>query len=123
MTRPSTKLEISIRICESSSVKKLVASTLRSYGNNTTRERGVDIAILGVDIAILGVDIAILRVDIAVLGVDIEILDVNIAARAVETAEVAGARGCVAAETTKSRGWPKPGAASQRGRQKSRGWP
>ena len=31
-----------------------MASTLRSYGNNTMRERGVDIAILGVDIAILG---------------------------------------------------------------------
>ena len=44
-----------------------MASTLRSYGNNTMRERGVDIAILGVDIAILGVDIAILGVDRAIL--------------------------------------------------------
>ena len=68
VTRPSTKLGVSIRICDSPSVKELVASTLRSYGTNTTRERGVDIAILGVDIAILGVDIAILSVDIAILG-------------------------------------------------------
>ena len=93
---------------------------VRSYGNNTVRERGVDIATLGVDIAILGVDIAILGVDIAFLGVDIAILSVDIeilgvdtailgvdiavlgavvprgcvAARAAETAEVAGARGC-----------------------------
>ena len=74
MTRPSTKLGVSIRICDSPSVKKLVASTLRSYGNNTMRERGVDIAILGVDIAILGVDIAILSVDIAIHGVDRAIL-------------------------------------------------
>ena len=48
-----------------------MASAPRSYGNNTMRKRGVDIAILGVDIAILGVDIAILSVDIAILGVDI----------------------------------------------------
>ena len=61
MTRPSTKLGVSITICDSPSVKELVASTLRSYGNNTMRERGVDIAILGIDIAILGVDRAILR--------------------------------------------------------------
>ena len=63
-----------------------------------------------------------------------------VAARAVETAEVVGAGGCVAAgtkkvarlavvrgywavATTTSRGWPKPGAAGQRGRQKWRGWP
>ena len=77
------------------------------------RDRGVDIAILGVEIATLGVDIAILGVDIAILGVDIAILRAVVpracvAARAVETAEVAGAR---------------PGAAGQRGRQKSRGWP
>ena len=117
---------VSIRICDSPSAKELVASTLRSYGNNTMRERGVDIAIIGVDIAILGVDIAILGVDIAVLGVDIAIIGEDIAilgvdiaifgvdiavlgavvpkgcvaARAVETAEVAGARGCVAAETS-----------------------
>ena len=117
---------VSIRICDSPSAKELVASTLRSYGNNTMRERGVDIAIIGVDIAILGVDIAILGVDIAVLGVDIAIIGVDIAilgvdiaifgvdiavlgavvpkgcvaARAVKTAEVAGARGCVAAETS-----------------------
>ena len=45
-----------------------MASTLRSYGNNTMRERGVDIAILGVDIAILGVDTEILGVDIAIPG-------------------------------------------------------
>ena len=45
-----------------------MASTLRSYGKNTMRERGVDIAILGVDIAILGVDTEILGVDIAILG-------------------------------------------------------
>ena len=61
MTRPSTKLRVSIRICDSPSVKELVASTLKSYGNNKMRERGVDIAILGIDIAILGVDRAILR--------------------------------------------------------------
>ena len=92
MTRPSTKLGVSIRICDSSSVKELVASTHRSYGNNTMRKRGVDIAILGVDRAILrrqekrerlqgegGVDIAVLGVDIAVLGVDIAILSVDIA--------------------------------------------
>ena len=48
-----------------------MASTLRSYGNNTIRKSGVDIAIIGVDIAILGVDIAILGVDIAILDVDI----------------------------------------------------
>ena len=138
-----------LRICDSPSVNELVASTLRSYGNNTMRKRGVDIAILGVDIAILGVDIAILDVDIVILGVDVAVLGVDIvilgvdiailgvdievvgavvprgcvAARAVETTEVAGAIGCVAVETTKSQGWPKPGAASQRGRQKSRGWP
>ena len=91
-----------------------MASTLRSYDNNTMRERGVDIAILGIDIPILGVDIATLAVDIAILGVDIAILGVDIAvlgavvprgcvaARAVETAEVVRAR---------------PGTASQRGRQ------
>ena len=92
MTRPSPKLGASIRICDSPSVKELVASTLRSYGNNTMRERGVDIATLGVDIAILGVDRAILRrqerrgrvtggggVDIAVLGVDIAVLGVDVA--------------------------------------------
>ena len=45
-----------------------MGSKLRSYGNSTMRERGVDIAILGVDIATLGVDIVILRVDIAILG-------------------------------------------------------
>ena len=106
MTRPSTKLGVSIRICNSPSVKELVASTLRSYGNSTMRERGVDIAILSVDIAILGVDIAILGVDIAILGVDIAVLGAIVfrgcvAARAVETAEVAGARGCWAAVTTK----------------------
>ena len=63
-----------------------MASTLRSYGNNTIRERGIDIeilcvyiAILAVDIAILGIDIAILGVDIAILGVDIAILGVDIA--------------------------------------------
>ena len=63
-----------------------MASTPRTYGNSTTRERGVDIAILVVDIvtlvvgiAILGVDIAILGVDIIILGVDIAILDVDIA--------------------------------------------
>ena len=114
---------VSIGICDSPSAKELVVSTLRSYGNNTMRERGVDIAILGVDIAILGVGIAILGVDIAVLGVDIAILSVDIAifgvdiavlgavvpkgcvaARAVETAEVPGARGCVAAETSKVAG-------------------
>ena len=39
-----------------------MASTLRSYGNNTIRERGVDVAILGVDMAILVVDIAILAI-------------------------------------------------------------
>ena len=112
-----------------------MASTLRSYGNNTMPESGVDIATLGEDIAVLGVDIVILGVDIVILGVDIAILGVDIAvlgavvprgcvaARAVETTEVAGARGYVAAETTKSRGWPKPGAPSQRGRQKSRDWP
>ena len=43
-----------------------MASTLRSYGNNTMRERGVDIAIIGVYIAILGEEIAILGVDIAI---------------------------------------------------------
>ena len=117
---------VSIRICDSPIAKELVANTLRSYGNNTMREWSVDIAILGVDIAILGVYIAIFGVDIAVLGVDIAILGVDIAilvvdiaifgvdiavlgavvpkgcvaARAVETAEVAGARGCVAAETS-----------------------
>ena len=149
MPRPSTKLGVSIIICDSPSVNEQVTSTLRSYGNDTIRKSGVDIAILGVDIAVLGVDtailgvaIAILGVDIAVLGVDIVILGVDIvilgvdievlgaavpircvAARAVETAELAGAKGCVAAETTKSRGWPKPGAASQRGRRKSRGSP
>ena len=90
-----------------------MASTLRSYGNNTMRERGVDITILGVGIAILDVDTAILGVDIAILGVDIAVLGAVVprgcvAARPVEAAEVAGAR---------------PGAASQRGRQKSRGWP
>ena len=90
------------------------------------RERGVGIAILGVDIAILGVDVAILGVDIAILDVDIAVLGAIVprgcvAARAVETAEVTGARGCVAAETPISRGWPKPGAASQRERQTSRG--
>ena len=114
---------VSIRICDSPSAKGLVASTLRSYGNNTMWERGVDIAILGVDIAILGVDIAVLGVDIAILRVDIAIPVVDIpifgvdiavlgavvpkgcvAARAVETAEVAGARGCVAAETSKVAG-------------------
>ena len=51
-----------------------MASTRRSYGNNTMRERDVAIAILGVNIAILGVNIAILGVDIAVLGVDRVIL-------------------------------------------------
>ena len=51
-----------------------MASTLRSYGNSTMRERGVDIAILGVDIAILGGDIAILSVDIATHGEDMAIL-------------------------------------------------
>ena len=61
MTRPSTKLGVFIRICDSPSVKELVASTLKSYRNHTMRERGVDIAILGIDIAILGVDRAILR--------------------------------------------------------------
>ena len=126
MTRPSTKLGVSIRICDSPSVKELLASTLRSYGDNTMRERGVGIAILGVDIAILGVDVATLGVDIAILDVDIAVLGAIgprgcVAARAVETAEVAGARGCVAAETPKSRGWPKPGATSQRERQTSRG--
>ena len=65
MTRSSTKLGVSVRICDSPSVKELLASTLSSYGNNTMRERGVDIAILGVDIAVLGVDIAFLGVDIA----------------------------------------------------------
>ena len=49
------KLGISIRTYDSPGVKELVASTLRSYGNNTMRKRGVDIAILGVVIAILGV--------------------------------------------------------------------
>ena len=87
------KLGVSIRVCDSPSVKELVASRLRSYGNSAMRERGVDIAILGVDIAILGVDIAnprcrysnprvdiaVLRVDIAVLGVDIAIFGVDIA--------------------------------------------
>ena len=111
MNRPSTKLGVSIRICDSPSVKELVASTLRSYDNNTMRDRGIDIAILGVDIAILGVGIAILDVDIAILGVDIAVLGAVVprgcvAARAVETAEVAGERGCVAAETTKVEGWP-----------------
>ena len=53
MNRPSTKFRVSIRIYDSPSVKELVASTLRSYGNNTMHERGVDIEILGVDIAIL----------------------------------------------------------------------
>ena len=48
-----------------------MASTLRSYGNNTTRERGVDIAILGIDIAIPGVDRAILRRQEKRLHVDI----------------------------------------------------
>ena len=67
MTRSSTKLGVSVRICDSPSVKELLASTLSSYGNNTMRERGVDIAILGVDIAILGVDIVILDVDRAIL--------------------------------------------------------
>ena len=70
MTRPSTKLGVSIRIYDSPSVKELVASTFRSYGNNKLRERGVDITVLGVYIAILGLDIAILGVDIAILGVD-----------------------------------------------------
>ena len=68
---------------------------------------GVDIAVLGVDIAVL--DIAILGVDIAILGVDIAVLGAVVpndcvAARAVETAEVAGASGCVAAETSKVAG-------------------
>ena len=63
VTRPSTKLGVSFRIYDSTSFKEQVASTLRSYGNNTMRERGVDIAILGVDIAVLGVDKAILGVD------------------------------------------------------------
>ena len=35
-----------------------MASTLRSYGNNIIRKRGVDITMLGVDIPILGVVIA-----------------------------------------------------------------
>ena len=70
------------------------------------RDRGVDIAILGVDIATIGVDIAILRADIAILRAVVP--RGCVAARAVETAEVAGTR---------------PGAARQRGRQKSRGWP
>ena len=80
MTRLSTKLGVSTRICDSPNVKELlsVASTLRSYGNNTMRERGVDIAILGVDITVLGVDIAILGLDIVTLGVDIAILGVDI---------------------------------------------
>ena len=102
-----------------------MASTLRSYGNNTMRERGVHIAILGVDIAILRVDIAILGVHIAILGVDIAIPGVDIAILdvtsqrgrwrpqkwpgpggcvAAKTAKVAGlaeAGGCVAAGTTK----------------------
>ena len=56
-----------------------MASTLRSYGNSTIRERCVDITILGIDIAILGVDIAIFGVDITILGVDIAIIGVDIA--------------------------------------------
>ena len=134
-------------LCEPATgpVKELVASTLRSYGNNTMRERGVDIAILGVDIAILGVDIGILGVDMPILGVDIAVLGAVVpsgcvAARAVETAEVAGARGCVAAETGKVAGLAEAGGcvaagttkvtrlavgsgSSAAGRQKSRGWP
>ena len=91
MTRPSTKLGVSIRICDSPSVKELVASTLRSGGNNKMRERGVDIAILGVDIATLGEDMAVLGVDIVILGVDIAVLGAVVsrgcaAARAVKTA-------------------------------------
>ena len=86
MTSPSTKLGVSTRICDLPSVKKLVTSTLRSYGNNTMRERGVDIAILGVDIAILGVDITIHGVDIAILGVDIAIPGVDIAILGVDIA-------------------------------------
>ena len=45
-----------------------MASTLRRYGNDTMRERGIDITILGEDIEILSVDIAILGVDMAILG-------------------------------------------------------
>ena len=51
-----------------------MAGTLRSYSNNTMRERGVDIATLGVDIATLGIDITTLGVDMTILGVDQAIL-------------------------------------------------
>ena len=80
------KLGVSTRIYDSANVKELVASTLRSYGNNTMRKRGVDIANLGVDIAILGVDTAILGEDIAVLGVHVAILGVDIAILGVDIA-------------------------------------
>ena len=86
MTRPSTKLGVSTRICDSPSVKKLVTSTLRGYGNNTMRERGVDIAILVVGIVILGEDLAVLGVDIAALGVDIAILGIDTAILGVDLA-------------------------------------
>ena len=46
-----------------------------------------------------------------------------VATRAVETAEVDEARSCVAARVVETAGAPEPGAAGQRGRQKSRGWP
>ena len=42
-----------MRTYDSPSVRELVASTLRSYGTDTMRERGVDIPILDVDMAIL----------------------------------------------------------------------
>ena len=80
------KVGVSIRIYDSPNVKELVVSTLRSYGNRTMRERGVDIAILGVDIAILGVALAILGVDTSALGVDIAILGVDKAILGVDIA-------------------------------------
>ena len=94
LSRPFTDLGVSIRIFDTPNIKEIVASALRSYGNNTVWEGGVDIAILGVDIAILGVyiiaipgvDIAILGVDIAILGVDIAILGVDIAILGVDIA-------------------------------------
>ena len=67
VNRPSTKPQALIKIYDSPNVKEPVASTLRSYGNNTMRgtpgktilaaTRELNLGISGLDIGIAVVDV------------------------------------------------------------------
>ena len=108
------------RAYDSPNVKEVVASGL-GCDDNTTAERGVDIAILGVDVAILGLDIVILGVDIAIFGVDIEILGVDIAVLSVDIA-ILGVNIAILRRQEKGWGLMGGGGGGSRVRRLEAGW-